>query len=78
MQNTSFDVWKKSQYKAFFVKKTMRNHFFILTSIVLRLANAQAQTEIFEAIREGNQERFMQLVQEPKNVNAKVKWQEKT
>ncbi len=56
----------------------MRNHFFMLAWIVLGLATAQAQTEIFEAIRDGNQERFMQLVQDPKNVNAKVKWQEKT
>lgn len=37
-----------------------------------------AQIEIFEAIRDGNQERFMQLVQDPKNVNASIKWQEKT
>ncbi|GAB4134903.1 MAG: hypothetical protein OHK0045_10410 [Raineya sp.] len=37
-----------------------------------------AQTEIFEAIRDANQERFMQLVQDPKNVNASIKWQEQT
>lgn len=56
----------------------MKNYFLTFAWIVLVLANAQAQTEIFEAIRDGNQERFMQLVQDSKNVNASIKWQENT
>ncbi|MCS6796282.1 MAG: ankyrin repeat domain-containing protein [Raineya sp.] len=46
--------------------------FFIFCTVLY------AQTEIFEAIRDDNRERFMQLVQDAKNINLSIRWQEKT
>lgn len=50
----------------------MKRTIFLMLLVYGIVHSAKSQNAIFEAIRNGDQSSFMQLVQDPKNVNLKV------